>query len=270
MLTEITGFSEAAVSPILLVFGGGLVAGNLLGGRLADRWLVPAVLGSARRARAGAGRHDLRHPQPGPAVIYRRPARRGRLRHRGAAADVGAGEGARRRPEPRLRPSTSPPSISAMPPAPGSAASVIDHGLGLGSLTWSPRLLPVAALARRRCWRCASIARRRARRAGLRPVATHRSQLDHLNQKENDHGISTSRRIRPEGPGTLSFGAGTFGGPGPLFGAWGNTDAKEARRLVDICLEAGVNLFDTADVYSERRLGRGARRGHQGPPRRRC
>ena len=48
----------------------------------------------------------------------------------------------------------------------------------------------------------------------------------------------------------LSFGAGTFGGSGPLFGNWGNTDAKEARRLVDICLEAGLNLFDTADVYS--------------------
>ncbi|BCH21747.1 aldo/keto reductase [Mesorhizobium sp. L-8-10] len=48
----------------------------------------------------------------------------------------------------------------------------------------------------------------------------------------------------------LSFGAGTFGGTGPLFGAWGNTDASEARRLIDICLEAGVNLFDTADVYS--------------------
>ncbi|GGE03401.1 oxidoreductase [Aureimonas endophytica] len=48
----------------------------------------------------------------------------------------------------------------------------------------------------------------------------------------------------------LSFGAGTFGGIGPLFGAWGNTDADEARRLIDICLEAGINLFDTADVYS--------------------
>lgn len=48
----------------------------------------------------------------------------------------------------------------------------------------------------------------------------------------------------------LSFGAGTFGGTGPLFGAWGNTDAQEARRLIDICLEAGLNLFDTADVYS--------------------
>lgn len=49
----------------------------------------------------------------------------------------------------------------------------------------------------------------------------------------------------------LSFGAGTFGGSGPLFGNWGRSDATEARRLVDICLEAGVNLFDTADVYSD-------------------
>ena len=49
----------------------------------------------------------------------------------------------------------------------------------------------------------------------------------------------------------LSFGAGTFGGRGPLFSAWGDTDAREARRLIDICLDAGVNLFDTADVYSD-------------------
>jgi DHA1 family inner membrane transport protein len=46
ILTRITGFSEAAVSPILLVFGVGLVAGNLIGGRLADRWLMPTLLGS--------------------------------------------------------------------------------------------------------------------------------------------------------------------------------------------------------------------------------
>ncbi|PSJ61980.1 aldo/keto reductase [Pseudaminobacter soli (ex Li et al. 2025)] len=49
----------------------------------------------------------------------------------------------------------------------------------------------------------------------------------------------------------LSFGTGTFGGSGPLFGPWGTSDETEARRLVDICLEAGVNLFDTADVYSD-------------------
>lgn len=48
----------------------------------------------------------------------------------------------------------------------------------------------------------------------------------------------------------LSFGAGTFGGTGPLFGAWGNTNIKEAANIVDICLEAGINMFDTADVYS--------------------
>ena len=48
----------------------------------------------------------------------------------------------------------------------------------------------------------------------------------------------------------LSYGTGTFGGRGDLFRAWGTTDVSEARRLVDICLEAGVNLFDTADVYS--------------------
>ncbi|WP_277980011.1 aldo/keto reductase [Sphingomonas phyllosphaerae] len=49
----------------------------------------------------------------------------------------------------------------------------------------------------------------------------------------------------------LSFGTGTFGGKGPLFGAWGQSDAAEARRLLDICLDAGVTLFDTADVYSD-------------------
>jgi aryl-alcohol dehydrogenase-like predicted oxidoreductase len=48
----------------------------------------------------------------------------------------------------------------------------------------------------------------------------------------------------------LSFGTGTFGGEGPLFGHLGNTDTQGARRLIEICLEAGVNLFDTADIYS--------------------
>src|SRR5271170_2164411 len=49
----------------------------------------------------------------------------------------------------------------------------------------------------------------------------------------------------------LSFGTGTFGGGSEFFRAWGASDVKEATRLVDICLEAGVNLFDTADVYSQ-------------------
>ena len=57
----------------------------------------------------------------------------------------------------------------------------------------------------------------------------------------------------------LSFGTGTFGGKGKLFAAWGATDTAEARRLLDICLDAGVSMFDTADIYSagesERILG---------------
>jgi aryl-alcohol dehydrogenase-like predicted oxidoreductase len=51
----------------------------------------------------------------------------------------------------------------------------------------------------------------------------------------------------------LSFGTGTFGGGNEFFKAWGNSDEAEASRLVDICFEAGVNLFDTADVYSSGR-----------------
>jgi len=48
----------------------------------------------------------------------------------------------------------------------------------------------------------------------------------------------------------LSFGAATFGGGNEFFKAWGQTQEDEARRLVDICLDAGVNLFDVANVYS--------------------
>lgn len=49
----------------------------------------------------------------------------------------------------------------------------------------------------------------------------------------------------------LSFGTGTFGGKGEFFKAWGSSDVAEATRLVDICLEAGLNFFDTADIYSQ-------------------
>jgi len=49
----------------------------------------------------------------------------------------------------------------------------------------------------------------------------------------------------------LSYGTGTFGGGNEFFRAWGASDVAEATRLVDICLEAGVNLFDTADIYSD-------------------
>src|SRR3954466_3943292 len=48
----------------------------------------------------------------------------------------------------------------------------------------------------------------------------------------------------------LCLGTGTFGGSGELFKAWGATDVAEATKLIDICLEAGLNMFDSADVYS--------------------
>ena len=49
----------------------------------------------------------------------------------------------------------------------------------------------------------------------------------------------------------LSLGTGTFGGTTELFKAWGTTDVKEATKLVDICLDAGLNMFDSADIYSK-------------------
>jgi len=48
----------------------------------------------------------------------------------------------------------------------------------------------------------------------------------------------------------LSFGTATFGGGNDFFKAWGSTDVSGASRLVDVCLDHGVSLFDTADVYS--------------------
>jgi aryl-alcohol dehydrogenase-like predicted oxidoreductase len=48
----------------------------------------------------------------------------------------------------------------------------------------------------------------------------------------------------------LSLGTATFGGGSEFYKAWGDTDVKQANRLVDIALDAGINFFDTADVYS--------------------
>ena len=48
----------------------------------------------------------------------------------------------------------------------------------------------------------------------------------------------------------LTLGTGTFGGGDDFFKAWGATNADQARRLVDICLDHGLTMFDSADVYS--------------------
>jgi len=49
----------------------------------------------------------------------------------------------------------------------------------------------------------------------------------------------------------LSFGTATFGGTTEIFSRWGNTDVQEASRLIDLCLDNGINFFDTANVYSQ-------------------
>jgi aryl-alcohol dehydrogenase-like predicted oxidoreductase len=48
----------------------------------------------------------------------------------------------------------------------------------------------------------------------------------------------------------LSFGTGTFGGKGEFFSKWGATEVDGARRMIDRCIDAGINFFDTADIYS--------------------
>src|SRR4029077_16123379 len=48
----------------------------------------------------------------------------------------------------------------------------------------------------------------------------------------------------------LIFGTGTFGGGNEMFKGFGTSDVAEATRLVDVCLEAGLTMFDSADMYS--------------------
>jgi DHA1 family inner membrane transport protein len=145
LLTEVAGFSDSAVSPILLVLGAGLVAGNLLGGRFADRRLVPTLLGSLALlavvlAAMTVGMHDRV-----AAVVFA-----GLL---GAAAfatvpplqiwilekAAGAGQAL-----------ASSLNIAAfnLGNAAGAALGglVIDHGPGLGSVTLVAALAPLVAL----------------------------------------------------------------------------------------------------------------------------
>ena len=145
ILTEITGFSESAVSPILLVFGGGLVIGNLAGGWLADRYLVPTIIGSLVALSAVLFAMTAAIHEPVLAVIA--------IGLFGAAAFAtvsplqmwvlrqaeGAGQGL-----------ASSFNIAAfnLGNAIGAwlGSAVIDHGSGLGSVTFVAGLVPIAAL----------------------------------------------------------------------------------------------------------------------------
>src|SRR5882672_962414 len=145
ILTRISGFSESAVSPILLVFGGGLVVGNLLGGQLADRWLIPALLGSLLTLAAVLLLMTFAAHNQTAAVVF--------VALLGAAAFAtvpplqmwvlekaqGAGQSL-----------ASSFNIAAFNLGNAAGAwlggAVIAHGLGLGALTWVAALLPLAAL----------------------------------------------------------------------------------------------------------------------------
>ncbi|MGI2033217.1 MFS transporter [Rhizobium panacihumi] len=146
ILTEITGFSESAVSPILLVFGGGLVIGNLAGGWLADRHLAPTIIGSLVALALVLMAMTAVIHQPVLVVIA--------IGLFGAAAFAtvaplqiwvlkqaeGAGQGL-----------ASSFNIAAFNLGNAIGAwlggAVIDHGPGLGSVTLVAGLVPIVALA---------------------------------------------------------------------------------------------------------------------------
>lgn len=145
ILTDITGFAESAVSPILLVFGGGLIVGNLVGGRLADRHLAPTVFGSLLVLAAVLALMTFAVRDPISAVIF--------VGFLGASAFAtvpplqmwvlekagGAGESL-----------ASSFNIAAFNLGNALGAwlggVVIAHGPGLGSVAWVAALLPLSAL----------------------------------------------------------------------------------------------------------------------------
>ncbi len=145
MLTQLTGFADAAVSPILLVFGGGLMAGNLIGGKLADRRLVPTMLGTLAVLALVMGAMTFAVHDKILMVVF--------VGLLGAAAFAtvpalqmwvlekaeGAGQSL-----------ASSFNIGAfnLGNAVGAwlGGAVIDHGLGLGALPWVAALVPLAAL----------------------------------------------------------------------------------------------------------------------------
>jgi DHA1 family inner membrane transport protein len=150
ILIRISGFSESAVSPILLVFGGGLVVGNLLGGRLADRWLIPALLGSLLTLAAVLLLMTFAAHNQTAAVVF--------VALLGAAAfatvpplqmwvlEKAAGAGQSLASSFNIAAFNLGNAIGAW-----LGGFVIDHGLGLGAVPWVAALVPLAAAAVAAC-----------------------------------------------------------------------------------------------------------------------
>ncbi len=237
LLVQVTGFSVAAVSPVLLVFGAGMIAGNLLGGRLADRWPQATLLGHARRPGHGAAADARRPAFDGRDGGVRRFARRGRFRHRRATAAEGAGTGGRRRPEPGLE-------LEHRRLQSRQRAGRGPGRVGRGQPYWLARYA-----VGRRCGEPARPGRGGMERAlAATRFDQWRMRANQLRRTAMDYRLLGRSGFKVP---ALGFGAGTFGGKGPLFSAWGNAGVEQARRMIDLCLAAGVNLFDTADVYSD-------------------
>lgn len=150
ILIRVSGFSESAVSPILLVFGGGLVVGNLLGGRLADRWLIPALLGSLLTLAAVLLLMTFAAHNQTAAVVF--------VALLGAAAfatvpplqmwvlEKAAGAGQSLASSFNIAAFNLGNAIGAW-----LGGFVIDHGLGLGAVPWVAALVPLAAAAVAAC-----------------------------------------------------------------------------------------------------------------------
>lgn len=146
LLTQIGGFDEGAVSPILLVFGVGFIVGNLLGGRLADRRLVPTLLGTLAVLVLVLGAMSLAMPHAWSAILFTGLlgaaafATVAPLQTRVLQQAEGAGQSL-----------ASSLNIAAfnLGNALGAwlGASVIDSALGLGALGWVAALVTLAGLA---------------------------------------------------------------------------------------------------------------------------
>ncbi len=146
ILTQVSGFADAAVSPILLVFGGGLIIGNLLGGRLADRHLVPTVLGSLLALAATLGLLSLVLESQWLTIAFV-----GLLGVTAFATVAPLQMWVLSKAEGAGQSMVSSINIAAFNLGNAIGAwlggAVIDQGLGLSALPWVAALIPLAAIA---------------------------------------------------------------------------------------------------------------------------
>lgn len=173
LLTRVTGFAESAVSPILAVFGVGLIAGNLLGGRLADRRLIPTLLGTLAALAIVLGLMTFALDSKPAAILFT-----GLL---GAAAFATVAPlqlRVLRKAEGAGQSMASSLNIAAFNLGNALGAwlggLVIDHGPGLGAVTWVAALVTLSGLAVA-SWSVRLDAKRRTRPTGT--IACARSAM---------------------------------------------------------------------------------------------